>query len=395
MGIETAALAAGVAASAASAATDQSGESLGMVTADRYKPRSKQEKLAAREVLASIDAQNALISNNLGQFNLLASEKLFLEALGVVPQFEDTSGEVAALLARRDELNASLMDSRAAGDQAQQIRGERQRINEQLKKTKDPAKRAELRAQKKALAQDLKAAKPGRKGAKFNKGVRQEMATIDERLRTLESQPRRITGFREATPDELPPDSPLSSRNPLNIAQAERNEQLIRALRGETEPSSRLTHQYEQRKQYERERLRRQMGPDFENSSQGIEALSRLEANFGEAAEEERRKTIQDLSSLNISAQAAREQSRAALLQAGVFLPTTGAQLAGAFNDPIQNTLGLLQTRQADREQLGEGGVTEQGPGALSSILGRAGSGLGSAATGGSAGLGSFLAKGA
>lgn len=330
----------------------------------KFSKISRNEKLANREVSAILDAQTAFASNALGQFTNVAAIDLYKNALGLIPQFEDISPQVQELTNRRAEL---LSEREAVGSARSEIR----RLKGVLKDTKGTEAKREIRAQ---IKEQRRMARP-----KFRDALNAQLTSIDEALVQFESQPKRITGFTKAGPDDLPPDSPLSSQNPLNIAARMRNEELIRALKGEAEPSSRLVRQFNEVERRERERLRRQLGPDFENSSQGIEALSRLESNRAEAFETERKKTIRDFSELSFEAQRQQETSKASLLESGAFLPTKAAELAQQLSAPIQNTLNFLTLQQQGREQ-----QTLQVPGSTfgSRLGGAIGAGAGAIAGG-------------
>jgi hypothetical protein len=302
----------------------------------KFSKISRQERLAQKEVSAILDAQTAFASNALGQFTNVAAVDLYKNALGLIPQFEDTTPQTQELVSRR----ADLLSQRESASSA---KAEIKRLKAEKKKAKGKEAKQAIQAQIKEQR------KLTRKG--FTKTINAQLNSIDQALVQFESLPKRITGFEQASPDDLPPDSPLSSKNPLNIAASLRNEQLIRALKGETEPSSRLVRQFAEVERRERERLRRQLGPDFENSSQGIEALGRLESNRAEAFEVERQKNIRDFTNLSFEAQKSQEASKAALLEAGAFLPTKAADLAATLSAPIQNTLSFLELQQKGREQ--------------------------------------------
>jgi hypothetical protein len=346
----------------------------------KFSKISRQERLANREVSAILDAQTAFASNALGQFSNIAAVDLYKNALGLVPEFEDVSPQVQELTSRRADLLAQRESASSAQAEIKRLKAEKQKVKGKAAKQEI---QAQIKEQRKLTRKD------------FTKTVNSQLTSIDQALVQFESQPKRITGFRQANLDELPPDSPLSSQNPLNIAASLRNEQLIRALKGETEPSSRLVRQFAEVERRERERLRRQLGPDFENSSQGIEALGRLESNRAEAFEVERQKNIRDFSNLGFEAQKQQEASKAALLEAGTFLPTKAADLAQQLSAPIQNTLSFLELQQKGREQ-----ETLQVPGSSlgSRIGGAVGAVAGTAAgpfMGGSGAFSSALGKAA
>jgi hypothetical protein len=325
-----------------------------LVARPNFSESGRVEKLANKEIDAIISAQTSAATNALGTFNNIAVSQLLRDAFGLEAHFEDQTPEIGELSARKAELLASIESDLSSRGELNEIKSNLKRARKRLSNMKGPGK-AEARRTLRAEIADMRArqatAKQGKQGKGARKGLNTELSAIDQRLTQLEAQPKKLIDVTEMSRDDLPPDSPLSSKNPLNIAAAQRNEQLIRALSGEQEPTSRLKRVFDDRERRERERLRRQIGPDFENSSQGIEALGRLNTERAEAEEMERKTTIKDFSTLSLRAQEAQDISKRQLLEAGGVIPKTQAGLSGALTAPATSALGLARMRQEERGQ--------------------------------------------
>ena len=114
------------------------------------------------------------------------------------------------------------------------------------------------------------------------------------------------------------------------------NEQLVSALEGNLPVNPALRRQFERQEEQLKANLRRQLGPGFETTSAGIEALSQFQQTKGDVFETARRQDINSLSAIA----AAREQQE---MQRGA--------LGISVNQLNQSAEGLQLQREAQRLQ--------------------------------------------
>jgi len=346
-----AAIAAGVAIAATAASTAMKASAGGTETSTNpaYSPKTMKEKLLGKEVRSLISSESDLMSNAMGQFSNLSPE-LYAAALGMVPQYEDNSADLSAASQARDAIQAEV-----------------QQIQDALGMSKKERKAAGLPGNPEKLRKQLKLAQ-------------RNLTNATNRFRDLEAMPKRITGFEKASPDMLPADSPLSSQNPYNQIRSTTNEGLLAALRGEAPVDQTLTNQWNEAEDQLREKLRRQLGPDYETSTAGIQAIANFEREKSESFQAYNRQTILDYSALSIQNEQLNQAMLQGILERGTYLPTTQMALAGQLNQPVQAGLGLLDYYQTGRRQ--DTQTTQKQPSKWADALGQAGSGLMSASLG-------------
>lgn len=352
---------ASVGASVASSAMKERGVDLNQGAL--YTPRSLRERILDKEVTGVNRLQTNLMTNALGQFSNLSPE-LYASALGMVPQYEDTSSRV------QPAIRAS-QQAKAQSSKLQNIM--------QMKKEDRP------------YPWNLKGKRWSRKKLrqKFKK-LDGKAQRLDRNLRDIEAMPKRITGFTKASPDDLPADSPLSSKNPRNQISALTDESLIRALRGEEPLDQSMVNRWRDRESEMRTRLRRQLGPDFETSSAGLETLAQFEEDKDEAFQNFNRDTVMRYSALSQGNAQIREQQLSGILERGVFLPKQMAGLAGELSKPVAGFETQLSRLQQGRQLSAPQPITKD-PGMAHDILGKTASGLSGA---GGTSLESALSKG-
>jgi hypothetical protein len=111
------------------------------------------------------------------------------------------------------------------------------------------------------------------------------------------NNPRQIIGLDPIGPD--PTTGVRAGHDPKNpddlmqIALDVGNESLLRALKGEEPIDQTLVHAYDVGEINLRERLRRQLGPDYETSTAGSQAINDFIRTKGEAFQQFNRQTIQ------------------------------------------------------------------------------------------------------
>lgn len=221
------------------------------------------EKILNRGTADILDNQRGVVADALMQGNLLQPE--LFRALGFEPVFDTAQrGDIQAAGARFDEAQANFNQLK------RDLEGKRGKGN---KRGRGKVRRAKNKAQR-------------------------EMANAERELRQLQTVPPRITGI---SPIEGGAPDPVGSGNDDNLfrqALDVQNQTLLRALRGEEPIDATLRSSFEERRRTLRERLRRQMGPDFESSSAGIEALANFDREESEAFTQFNRRTIETFSAL-------------------------------------------------------------------------------------------------
>lgn len=357
----------GAAASVASTALKASQGGPSMEQSRMYAPRTLRERLLYQEVRNLGQLETDIMTNALGQYSNL-SPHLYAAALGMVPEYEDQTEDAAAarenltqLQAQRDQLKNALIE------RAGMSKGQRRQARRE-------GKAAGTWVNKKSMQRQLRM-------------MDRQLNEARNRARELEAMPRRITGFKEATPDQIPADSPLSSLNPRNQISSLTNQALINALRGDEPIDQTMVREWNEREDRLRERLRRNLGPDYAVSTPGQRALADLDRDRTEAFQQYNQQAVRDYSSLSIANAQMREAQLAGILERGTYLPSKAMALAGQLQVPISAQMALLQYRQEGRKMSDPYAVAPK-PDPTAELLGRGGAGLMSAgpALGGMAG---------
>jgi hypothetical protein len=329
-----------------------------------YTPRSLRERILDKEVTAINRLQTNLTTNALGQFSNLSPE-LYASALGLVPQYADVSPRVRELT-----------------EQSQRLKSRSSKFQSMMEMKKEdrpyPWNLPGKRWNRKELRKKFKQAE--------GKAIR-----LDRNLRDIEAMPKRITGFTKASPDDLPADSPLSSKNLRNQISALTDESLIRALRGEEPLDQSMVNRWRDRESDIRTQLRRNLGPDYETSSAGLETIAQFEEDKDAAFQNFNRDTILKYSALSQGNAQIREQQLSGILERGVFLPEHMAGLAGQLSRPVAGFETALTRLQTGR-RLSAPQLTKKDPGFAHEVLGQTASGLsGLLSSGAGGGIGKAL----
>ncbi len=347
-----AAAAATVASTAMKASAGGPGDPM---TLPMYGEAGKRERRLAKEVTGMEQLEGDLMANALGQYSNLAPE-LYAAALGMVPQYEDNTAAFGPLRQQQIELKNQQAATQAEINRRKSL-SKKDRKAERKAAGKSWTKTSQLQKERKRFETDL--------------------ADINVQVRDMEAMPKRITGFSPAPPDMIPADSPLSSKNPYNQIRALTNESLINALRGDEPLDQTMVRSWNEREDQLRRRLRTNLGPDYETSTAGIQALAELDRQRSESFQQYNTNLILNYDSMAQGQAQLMEQQLAGILERGTYLPKTQMEMAAGLNAPIgamQNTLGyyLEGRKQSSPFQ------PAPSPDPAAEALGQAGAGLGS-----------------
>jgi hypothetical protein len=299
-----------------------------------------------------LDEERIVMEDALSQANFLQPE--LYKALGYEPIYEDApAADLNALGSSADAAAQKLAEAQSVLDDAKNLA--------KRKKDGSPNKKRE-RAINKARRQVEIA---GREHEAAQKALSDAQAT-----------PRRITGFRQTqAPD------PTNSEDGLFRATLDlQNQTLYRALQGKEPIDSTLKFEFDERERSLRERLRRQLGSDYETSTAGQEALANLGRERAEAFEQYRQTVIKDFSALTESRATALSNLTGARLQQLLFPATQQLSRGQALGQAAQDRLAFTARDQAERQLQQSAGVSGQvSAGSSGAAIGQA---LGSLANG-------------
>lgn len=277
--------------------------------------------------LNMLDEARQVVENGVGQGQEL--NPLIYQMLGLQPQYEDHSAD---LTAAQQEM-----------DGAQQQYDEAQKTLGTLKSI-PPGKRSA--AQRKQIAQITKGM-PGLTAA-LEKGK--------DAFGHLQTAPKTITGFGRLDPTAIPKESPFSSENPLNQAQAAETGRLNDYLSGKAAVDPTLTHQYDTAEQALRAKLAQRFGPDYEGTSVGQMALQNFTRQKNEAYATWNQQQVQNYNALAFGGAANLQQLLAnqitMMREPSNTTISEGSSLANAATPRISEQQTLNQWL------LGHGGVT-------------------------------------
>lgn len=291
-----------------------------------------------------LDDARQIIENAVGQGQQL--NPLIYEMLGLQPQYEDHSADLAAAQKEYDASQSQFNNAQQTIAQIESI----------PKKSQTPAQRQQLR-QLQAQLPKLESAL-GKTKAAFNQ---------------LQTMPKTITGFTKMDPSQIPADSPFSSQNPLNQAQATEAQRLNEYLKGgAVDPT--LSRQYDQAEQNLRAKLAQRFGPDYESTSVGQMALQNFARQKNEAFATWNQQQVQNYNAMAFGGAGALQQ----LLGGQIGLMREPESTAIAGGNALSNLGGqrLAQQQTAQQWLLGQRGITTQ-----ANIAGNILGGLGSLAT--------------
>jgi len=270
------------------------------------------EKMFNRGTGDLLDEEKGMMNDALAQANFLQPEMYKL--LGFEPVYDERqNADIKGLSDKSDAIKKQLGDS--------------QELLAKIQATKGPKN-------KKALAReagfkniaDLKRTKDG---------LLRQQELADRQLGDAQSLPRRVVGMKKL---DQPADPTQSGGDLYRMAFDLQNQTLVRALKGEEPVDATLKTHWDEQESQLRERLRRTLGPDYESSSAGQQALANFDREKGES--------FQQFNSELIKSFSAETESRAKSLS-----DLTGArmqQMLFPANAQMQRGL-LLGQAAADR----------------------------------------------
>lgn len=240
--------AAGIAAAQSAGAFDK-----GVPGTPGYIPPSTSEVSFNRGTRQILDAERAILDDALAQGKLVEPD--MYRALGLEPVYDRPEDpEVAGL--------------------SNELSGKQNRVSE--------------------IQREL-AALRGKKGDRFHQ-LRRERRQLNKEISSLSGEVerrgavgRRVVGFKRL---EGVADPTGSAGGEFGAALDEFNTGLSRALKGEEPLDPTLKRAFDEKEQVLRERLRRQMGPDYETSTAGRAALANFDRERSEAFAQYNRQSI-------------------------------------------------------------------------------------------------------
>ena len=216
-------------------------------------PQTAGQSAFNRGTMGMLDDARGVIENAVGQGMELNPQ--IYQMLGLDPQYEDHSGD---LQGAQSEMDAAQKQFDQAQQQLNQLKGI-------PKGQRTPQQRQQFRQLNKGMAQ-----------------MQKSLGDAKNHFQQLQTMPKTITGFNRLDPSKIPANSPFSSLNPLNQAQATESQRLNQYLQGgEVDPT--LKHQYDAAEQSLRAQLSQRYGPDYANSSVGQMALQNFSRQKNEA----------------------------------------------------------------------------------------------------------------
>lgn len=219
----------------------------------------------------------------------------------------------------------------------------------------------ELKAQKKQLRRKKSGADGGRQKKLDDRidrvqarqrRVRTQIKSTQRELSDVTAQPLRVTDLRELAASEIDPVSFLSGANPARQAVNLTLQQAIEALEGKVATDPTLLRAFEERERVLREQLLRQLGPGYETSTPGLQAL----ANFDRERSEAIAAYTRDLAASLTERGLAGETTLQGLVRGGIenklLLPAFQQESGRNLAEVTQPQLGLLALLQENRKQI-------------------------------------------
>jgi hypothetical protein len=232
-----------------------------------------------RRVLEDANAAGAFITPELWK------------ALGYDPIYDDRQdGNVKALSDQADAASSAVRDATAKIDSLDQ---EQRDLRRQLNDPKNPLRGADAQA---ARAR-IKAANKEAQHLRHDQPLRlRDSQNAAAALGDAQTVPRRIVGLK---PREDGATDPTGSKDGLYRAALDvENETLMRALKGEEPVDATLRTAWDEKERTLREKLRRSLGPDYETSTAGTQALANFDRERAESFEAFNRQTVKDFSTI-------------------------------------------------------------------------------------------------
>lgn len=386
LGVAAAATAASAASQAAAASSGGKG---GGAPAIPKTPRY--ERILNRGVADLLDEERRVTEDALAQANFLTPEMYRMQ--GYEPIFEDADPGVAEKANRFRELqtekNKNKENQLALKDELRRVTNEKKRAR--------PRDRKALRQQEKDLKRQLRDTKLN------NKELIRSEALAQRELGDAQAVGRRMVGIRKL--DEGPSDPTSSENDAFRESFNLLNESLNSALRGEEPVDPTLANQFDEEERALRERLRRQLGPDFESSDIGVRALGDLADRRSRAFSSFNQQAIRDFSALTEGRATALSNLTAAKMQQLLFPSSQqiarGAALGAVASDINEFTelqekkrTGQFEKKKAQAEmEVARNQRRAQAIAGIGQAVGQFGQGVAGAAGGFGGGGGSSLGR--
>ena len=392
----TAVAVAGVAATAASAAATASAGGKGGGGAPQMQGASLMERVFNRGTQNLLDEERQVMEDSLAQASFMQPEMYAL--LGFEPIYDDRGYSPENLSAMGQKADA-LKDQQVAGrERLATASAELRAKKAELKGLKGPgskAQRQQVKAEMQSLRQEKKQIKAN------NPGLVKQIAYAQQQLGEAQTLPRRITGFKKLAG----PTDPTQSKGDLyRVAFDLQNESLVRALKGEEPIDATLKTAFDEKESALRERLRRSLGEDYQDSTAGSRALANFDRERGEAFKQFNQQLVQSLSSQTESRATSLSNLTSARMQQLLYPSNTQAARALQLGQAANDRLGLSGQRQHERLAQFEADTktyqTDQANDAarastISSLLSNVGGGLSGAAPTVGGALDKYLGGGA
>lgn len=334
--VVTAAAAVGSAAYSAS----QSGGGKGGGGAPTMDKMAPWERIFNRATADINDEERRVMEDALAQASWMQPEMYKL--LGYEPIYDDrgvTPEALADLSGKVDILNKAQQEGKIAVQESTiAIKEKRQ----QLKKLKGKKHRAE----RKQLKEEIRELQITRKEAKQSDGpLQKEAAAAQKMLSDAQTLPRRVVGVRKLEDGPVDPTGDPNYRQAFEL----QNEALVRALKGEEPVDATLRTAWDEKERTLRERLRRQLGTDYETSTAGAQALANFDRERNESFEAYNTNLARTLSSETESRAASLSDLTSARMQQLLYPSNAQAARALQLGQVAGDRLGIAGLYQHER----------------------------------------------
>jgi prefoldin subunit 5 len=286
---------------------------------------AKQQKFQ-QGTMGMLDEARSVIENAVGQGSEL--NPMIYQMLGLSPQYEDHT--------------ADLQGAQGAMDAAQKQYDEAQKTVDTIRGIPKGKRTPEQRKQFNQLKKQIPS-------------LQKALGSANDALGKMQTMPKTITGLSRLDPSQIPANSPFSSQNPLNQAQAAEAGRLNDYLKGgEVDPT--LKHQYDQAESALRTKLAQRFGPDYESSSVGQMALQNFTRQKNEAFATWNEQQVQKYNDLAFQGQANLQSLLGG--QIGLMREPSHdqANMGGALANDAQQR--LQQEQIVNQMRLGRAGVS-------------------------------------
>jgi hypothetical protein len=334
------------------------------------------ERIFNRATADINDEERRVMEDSIAQANFLQPEMYAL--LGYEPIYDDNidAGQLKQLGDAADGLR------RAQQEGKEVISGNRVTIKEtrqqlrKLKGKKNKAKRQELKQSIREMTAEIKTAKQ-QEGP-----LQKEAAAAQQALSDAQTSPRRVIGFKKREGGAVDPTGDPNYTTAFRL----QNEALVRALKGEEPVDATLRTAWDEREATLRERLRRQLGPDYETSTAGADALANFDRERNENFSAFNRQLVGELSGETESRAASLSNLTSSRMQQLLYPSNTQAARALQLGQVAGDRMAIAQHFQHERLAQFEGkaashaadsAAAQDRSQAIASLINQAGQGVG------------------